>query len=430
MKRILAVMMAVLLMMSIVGCGKSDGGGVELFEKEDPRKDLIVGEWYAGNEESDEPDIVFNEDGSVTSPSYEEGTDSKWEFEDGYLIMTNTAIGETTEQAVLYIDEYEMDFVDNIHFFKEPTSERISQYSTRIVGTWYTANSEFMSNDYYYALSDIESQSFIVFKEDSTFENMMGETGTWSVNNDVLNLFFADGHSDEWELISVTDNKISFDNDFYYEIYSKSILERKDEYKNVQPIICEGKYEGYFSSMEFSNIKGRKCDMTFSIENADGSSKTISGKGEFWSIGYNDSILNFTPDGSNTVVNAGIYNKYSIFVSNLSFFLWKNITDNEQIGGYFSPQSIIIPKEMKRISERFFEYYDDLTDITLSEGIKSIGSEAFYGCLNLKSITIPTSITLIGEDAFDNCPNLTIHAPLGSYAEQYAKENNIPFEAE
>ena len=32
MKRILAVMMAVLLMMCIVGCGKSDGG-VELFEK-------------------------------------------------------------------------------------------------------------------------------------------------------------------------------------------------------------------------------------------------------------------------------------------------------------------------------------------------------------------------------------------------------------
>ena len=30
----------------------------------------------------------------------------------------------------------------------------------------------------------------------------------------------------------------------------------------------------------------------------------------------------------------------------------------------------------------------------------------------------------------DNCDNFTIHAPAGSYAEQYAKENNIPFVAE
>ena len=32
--------------------------------------------------------------------------------------------------------------------------------------------------------------------------------------------------------------------------------------------------------------------------------------------------------------------------------------------------------------------------------------------------------------AFVDCPNLTIHAPAGSYAEQYAKENHIPFVAE
>jgi hypothetical protein len=36
----------------------------------------------------------------------------------------------------------------------------------------------------------------------------------------------------------------------------------------------------------------------------------------------------------------------------------------------------------------------------------------------------------IGDYAFWGCDNLVIHAPAGSYAEQYAKEHNIPFVAE
>ena len=36
----------------------------------------------------------------------------------------------------------------------------------------------------------------------------------------------------------------------------------------------------------------------------------------------------------------------------------------------------------------------------------------------------------IDYSAFYNCPNLTIHAPAGSYAEQYARDNTIPFVAE
>jgi hypothetical protein len=46
------------------------------------------------------------------------------------------------------------------------------------------------------------------------------------------------------------------------------------------------------------------------------------------------------------------------------------------------------------------------------------------------NVSIPGSVTYIGALAFNECPNLTIHAPAGSYAETYAKENNIPFVAE
>ena len=56
-----------------------------------------------------------------------------------------------------------------------------------------------------------------------------------------------------------------------------------------------------------------------------------------------------------------------------------------------------------------------------------IGYVAFSGCTSLTAITIPDSVTSIGENAFGLCTNLTIYGYTGSYAETYAKENDIPF---
>ena len=71
----------------------------------------------------------------------------------------------------------------------------------------------------------------------------------------------------------------------------------------------------------------------------------------------------------------------------------------------------------------------------IPNGVTSIGTAAFKHCGNMKKIKIPESVIAIkkyysGEHAFSESPDLTIHAPAGSYAEQYAKENNIPFVAE
>jgi hypothetical protein len=41
-----------------------------------------------------------------------------------------------------------------------------------------------------------------------------------------------------------------------------------------------------------------------------------------------------------------------------------------------------------------------LTSITITEGVRSIGQEAFYDCTGLTSITIPASVTSIGNSAF------------------------------
>ena len=68
--------------------------------------------------------------------------------------------------------------------------------------------------------------------------------------------------------------------------------------------------------------------------------------------------------------------------------------------------------------------------VIVQEGIVSIGINAFAGCVFMTDICLPSSINDIGADAFKDCHKLTIHAPAGSYAETYAKENGIPFVAE
>ena len=46
-------------------------------------------------------------------------------------------------------------------------------------------------------------------------------------------------------------------------------------------------------------------------------------------------------------------------------------------------------------------------DLTIPDGVTSIGNYAFDGCSGLTSVTIPNSITIIGNYAFDGCSGLT-----------------------
>ena len=80
--------------------------------------------------------------------------------------------------------------------------------------------------------------------------------------------------------------------------------------------------------------------------------------------------------------------------------------------------SITIPNSVTSIGSRAFLACDSLTSITIPDGMTSIGDGAFWACSSLKSINIPDSVTLIGELAFtyaalsrinvaDNNPNYT-----------------------
>jgi len=98
--------------------------------------------------------------------------------------------------------------------------------------------------------------------------------------------------------------------------------------------------------------------------------------------------------------------------------------------------NVTIPESVKKIGSSAFGDCPALTGVVIPKGVTEIESETFAGCPGLSSITIPASVTKIDEYAFGGgfcngpCENLTIHAPAGSCAERYAGKKGFGFVAE
>ena len=95
-----------------------------------------------------------------------------------------------------------------------------------------------------------------------------------------------------------------------------------------------------------------------------------------------------------------------------------------------SEKTVVIPESVKSIGSGAFWGCSGLTSVVIPDSVTSIGDSAFRDCRILRSVTMPDGVTSIGVLAFWGCTKLTIHAPAGSYGEQYAKENKIPFAAQ
>ena len=90
-------------------------------------------------------------------------------------------------------------------------------------------------------------------------------------------------------------------------------------------------------------------------------------------------------------------------------------------------ESVNIPDNVKRIGSWAFQKCKNLVRMVIPNGVQEIGYRAFEECQNLKAVEIPSSVEKIDSDAFEDCDKLTIYAPAGSFAERYARLNNIKF---
>lgn len=93
-------------------------------------------------------------------------------------------------------------------------------------------------------------------------------------------------------------------------------------------------------------------------------------------------------------------------------------------------KEIKLPAKLKYICRSAFNQCRNLTCINLPDGTLHIEMRAFHECASLECITIPSTVGFIGEEAFYGCPKIKIVCEKGSYAEMYARDNNIPYENE
>ena len=93
-------------------------------------------------------------------------------------------------------------------------------------------------------------------------------------------------------------------------------------------------------------------------------------------------------------------------------------------------RTVRFPASLREVGEYAFHGCAALEEIAFPPGLRTLGDRAFYGCRGLRRARLPGSLSAIGEDAFRRCPELIIRAPAGSFAERYAKDCRIPFEAE
>ncbi len=92
-------------------------------------------------------------------------------------------------------------------------------------------------------------------------------------------------------------------------------------------------------------------------------------------------------------------------------------------------ETVYIENGITSIGNGAFSYCRNLKNVEIPDSVTTIGQSAFWACISLQRITLPASITEIGKSALYLSKNITLCAPRGSLAEQYAKENYIPFEA-
>lgn len=89
--------------------------------------------------------------------------------------------------------------------------------------------------------------------------------------------------------------------------------------------------------------------------------------------------------------------------------------------------AVTLPNSLTEISDSAFFNSLSLTSINIPGSVTSIGYGAFKLCSGLTELELPESVEYIGNSAFEDCPALSLKVERFSFAEAYAKGNDIPF---
>ncbi|MCM1181301.1 MAG: leucine-rich repeat protein [Clostridium sp.] len=148
-------------------------------------------------------------------------------------------------------------------------------------------------------------------------------------------------------------------------------------------------------------------------------------------------------------------------IENSAFFHCEALTDlkisegTTSIGEYafeycIALEKATLPDTLQTLGNYAFSYCDQLSNINIGAGLKIIPNYCFYENPALINVILPQQVTAINKYAFGNCTGLTditinrnvaaidttafsypeklaIHGVAGTYAETFAKENDITF---
>lgn len=97
--------------------------------------------------------------------------------------------------------------------------------------------------------------------------------------------------------------------------------------------------------------------------------------------------------------------------------------------------NVVIPREIEGypvtvIDETCFSYNDKIESVEIPISVTYIDGWAFASCRNLKEVHIPDSVTEIGPYITLDSKKAVVYGAENSCAQQYCKENGIPFKAE
>ena len=131
------------------------------------------------------------------------------------------------------------------------------------------------------------------------------------------------------------------------------------------------------------------CSALSSIVVAQDNANYTSANGFLFSKDGKHLILGFGISGDVTIPNGVI----SIGVSAFS--------------GCSNLASVTISDSVTAIGSSAFSNCRGLTSVTIGNSVTSIGNSAFSDCSGLTSVTIPDGVTIIGDNAFSSCSGLT-----------------------